>query len=70
MRQEAASGVQEKAKQGAEARRRVRAVLSKQEKRPGIGRCQANHQRWPNASFATHGLFTLRLAYEQARHSR
>jgi Terminase RNaseH-like domain len=48
----------------------VRAILRKQEKRPGIGRCQADHQGWPNAFFATHGLFTLRLAYEQARHSR
>ena len=51
-------------------RRRLRAILRKQEKRPGIGRCQADHQRWPNAFFATHGLFTLRPAYEQARHSR
>ena len=51
-------------------RRRLRAILRKQEKRPGIGRCQADHQRWPNAFFTTHGLFTLRLAYEQARHSR
>jgi RNA-directed DNA polymerase len=51
-------------------RRRLRAILRKQEKRPGIGRCQADHQRWPNTFFATHGLFTLSLAYEQARHSR
>ena len=51
-------------------RRRLRAILRKQEKRPGIGRCQADHQRWPNAFFAAHGLFTLRAAYEQARHSR
>src|SRR5712691_7767351 len=51
-------------------RRRLRALLRKQEKRPGIGRCQADHQRWPNAFFAAHGLFTLRTAYEQARHSR
>ena len=51
-------------------RRRLRAILRKQEKRPGIGRCQADHQRWPNAFFAAHGLFTLRTAYEQARHSR
>ena len=51
-------------------RRRLRAVLRKQEKRPGIGRCQADHQRWPNGFFAAHGLFTLRAAYEQARHSR
>src|SRR5436190_181990 len=51
-------------------RRRLRAVLRKQEKRPGIGRCQADHQRWPNALFAAHGLFTLHAALEQARHSR
>lgn len=51
-------------------RRRLRAILRKQEKRPGIGRCQADHQRWPNVFFAAHGLFTLRTAYEQARYSR
>jgi RNA-directed DNA polymerase len=51
-------------------RRRLRAILRKQEKRPGIGRCQADHHRWSNAFFAAHGLFTLRTAYEQARHSR
>ena len=51
-------------------RRRLRAILRKQEKRPGIGRCAADHQRWPNAFFAAHGLLTLRTAFEQARHSR
>ena len=51
-------------------RRRLRAILRKQEKRPGIGRCTADHHRWPNAFFAAHGLFTLCTAYEQARHSR
>ena len=51
-------------------RRRLRAILRKQEKRPGIGRCQADHRRWPNAFFAAQGLFTLDAAYEQARHSR
>ncbi len=51
-------------------RRRLRAVLRKQDKRPGIGRCAADHQRWPNAFFAAHGLFTLRTAYQNARHSR
>jgi RNA-directed DNA polymerase len=50
-------------------RRRLRAILRKQEKRPGIGRCEADHRRWPNAFFANLGLFTLRTAYEQARHS-
>jgi RNA-directed DNA polymerase len=51
-------------------RRRLRAILRKQEKRPGFGRCTADHQRWPNAFFAAHGLFTLHAAYAQARHSR
>jgi RNA-directed DNA polymerase len=51
-------------------RRRLRAVLRKQEKRPGIGRCRADHQRWPNAFFAAQGLFTLHAAFAQARHSR
>jgi RNA-directed DNA polymerase len=51
-------------------RRRLRAILRKQEKRPGIGRCEADHQRWPNAFFAAHGLFTLRAAYAHARHPR
>ncbi len=40
-------------------RRRLRALLRKQHKRPGFGRCQADHQRWPNAFFAEAGLFTL-----------
>jgi RNA-directed DNA polymerase len=51
-------------------RRRLRAILRKQEKRPGSGRCEADHHRWPNAFFATQRLFTLRTAYAQARHSR
>ena len=51
-------------------RRRLRAIRRKQEKRPGFGRCKADHQRWPNAFFAERGLFTLQTAYEQARHSR
>jgi RNA-directed DNA polymerase len=51
-------------------RRRIRAVLRKQDKRPGIGRCKADHQRWPNAFFADQGLFTLTTAFEHARNSR
>jgi RNA-directed DNA polymerase len=51
-------------------RRRLRAVLRKQEKRPGFGRCKADHQRWPNALFAERGLFTLQTACALARHSR
>src|SRR5215472_246878 len=51
-------------------RRRLRAILRKQDKRPGIGRCHSDHQRWPNAFFADRGLFTLQSAFEHARHSR
>ncbi len=51
-------------------RRRLRAILRKQDKRPGIGRCKADHRQWPNAFFADRGLFTLHTAYVQARHSR
>jgi RNA-directed DNA polymerase len=44
-------------------RRRLRAVLRKQDKRPSMGRSRADHQRWPNAYFANLGLFTLRQAH-------
>jgi len=51
-------------------RRRLRAILRKQEKRPGFGRCPDDHQRWPNTFFAAHGLFTLSAAHQHARHPR
>ena len=51
-------------------RRRLRAILRKQNKRPGPGRCPNDHQRWPNAFFAEHGLFTLNEAHARARQSR
>jgi RNA-directed DNA polymerase len=51
-------------------RRRLRAVLRKQDKRPSRGRSEADHRRWPNAFFAAQGLFTLYAAFEDARHSR
>lgn len=51
-------------------RRRIRAILRKQDKRSGFGLCQSDHQRWPNAFFASHGLFTLHAAHQQARQSR
>ncbi len=51
-------------------RRRLRAILRKQEKRPAFGLCLADHQRWPNAYFANLGLFTMSTARYQARHSR
>ena len=51
-------------------RRRLRALLRKQEKRPGFGRCYADHCRWPNAYFAAAGLFTMVEARQQASQSR
>jgi RNA-directed DNA polymerase len=51
-------------------RRRLRAVLRKQDKRPSMGRSQADHMTWTNAFFAEHGLFTLSDAHAAARHSR
>lgn len=51
-------------------RRRLRALLRKQEKRPGAGRCLADHQRWPNAFFARLGLFTMTEAHAVVGQSR
>ena len=54
----------------AQIRRRLRAMLRKQEKRPGFGRCHADHQRWPNAFFAEAGLFAMHTVWLNARQSR
>lgn len=51
-------------------RRRLRAMLRKQQGRPGMGRCLADHQRWSNAYFAEQGLFTLIEAHSLASQSR
>ena len=51
-------------------RRRLRALLRHQAKRPGAGRCLADHRRWPNAFFATAGLFTMTEARQAASQSR
>jgi RNA-directed DNA polymerase len=51
-------------------RRRLRALLRKQEKRPGLGICRDDHQRWTNAFFANAGLFALHTAWQAARQSR
>jgi len=51
-------------------RRRLRACLRKREKRPGFGRCEQDHRRWPNAFFAGLGLFTLTEAHRLACQSR
>ncbi|MCI0504775.1 MAG: group II intron reverse transcriptase/maturase [Gammaproteobacteria bacterium] len=52
-------------------RRRLPAILRKQQrKRPGQGHALSDHKRWPNAFFATHGLFTMTQAYARASRSR
>lgn len=51
-------------------RRRLRALMRKQEKRPGMGRCLADHKRWPNAFFAGLGLFTMTEVRVLASRSR
>lgn len=51
-------------------RRRLRAVLRKQAKRPGRGRTGEDHRRWSNAFFAAHGLFTTHEAPVAACRSR
>ena len=51
-------------------RRRLRAILRKQTKRPGMGWAPQDHYRWPIAYFAATGLFTLYAARVQASQSR
>lgn len=51
-------------------RRRLRALLRKQEKRTGFGATLNDHQRWPNAFFAHAGLLALHTAWQTARPSR
>ena len=51
-------------------RRRLRAILRKQEKRPGFGKCHTDHSRWPIVSFAALGLFTMTEARMTASQSR
>ena len=51
-------------------RRRLRSILRKQEKRPGMGRCHEDHRRWPNAYFANLGLFTMSQTHQNASQSR
>ena len=51
-------------------RRRLRAILRKQEKRPGMGVCREDHQRWPNTFFAAQGLFIMHTAWKLASQSR
>jgi RNA-directed DNA polymerase len=51
-------------------RRRLRAILRKQDKRPGFGATRDDHQRWPIAFFAQAGLLALHTAWLNARYSR
>jgi len=51
-------------------RRRLRAILRRQQHRPGQGRCRLDHTQWPNAFFADLGLFTMSEAHRLARQSR
>ena len=51
-------------------RRRLRALLRKRAKRPGMGHTHADHRRWPNRYFAKMGLFTLVTAHRSACQSR
>lgn len=51
-------------------RRRLRAILRKQEKRAGMGKCYDDHKRWPNAYFAALGLFTMTEARMSASQSQ
>jgi len=51
-------------------RRRLRSLLRKQQKLPGIAKVRgADQTRWPNAFFADHGLFSLQKAHETVRQS-
>jgi RNA-directed DNA polymerase len=51
-------------------RRRLRAILRKQEKRPGFGHCLDDHKRWTSAFFANAGLFALHTAWQLASDPR
>lgn len=47
-------------------RRRLRSILRRREKRPGMGRTRADHTKWPNKFFAKHGLFFMKDAWIHA----
>jgi RNA-directed DNA polymerase len=51
-------------------RRRLRAILRKQKKRPGSGKTGRDHRQWPNTFFAERGLITMHDAYVLACQSR
>ena len=49
-------------------RMRLRSILRRRQNKRGRGR-GSDHQRWPNAFFADHGLYSLKVAHELARQS-
>lgn len=49
-------------------RQRLRSILRRRSGRRGRGRGR-DYQRWPNAFFAAHGLFSLVAAHDKARQS-
>jgi RNA-directed DNA polymerase len=51
-------------------RRRLRAILRKQQKSPSHGRARNDQQRWPNHYFARMGLFSITTAHRLACQSR
>ena len=51
-------------------RRRLRAILRRQQKRPSRGMCLNDHRQWPNAYFANMGLFTMSQTHQNASQSR
>ena len=51
-------------------RRRLRALLLKQDKRVAFGFSIEINKRWPNVFFANAGLFALQAAWQSARQSR
>lgn len=56
--------------QDAFIRRRLRAILLKQNKCGGLGNSPNHSRRWPNAFFAAHGLFMMDRAHALASQSR
>jgi len=50
-------------------RQRLRSILRKRQKKRGLGR-GADHQRWPNAYFAAHGLISMQTAHAIACQAR
>jgi len=51
-------------------RRWLRAIQRQQLKRPGMGRCHADHKRWPNVYFAERGLYIMTAHAQTASQSR